>query len=134
MKRSILFAGTAILAACASSPANIGGLAGEPVDFFAQAPDAPAEWTASGVAGKAPKGDWLSQFNDPVMMSLVAEALENNPTLKSRAGTMRAGSPFSPFETLPWNAQRHEARPNARRSRPQHIAIAPVLAFGMRSC
>ncbi|MAB11393.1 efflux transporter outer membrane subunit [Hyphomonas sp.] len=90
MKRSILFAGTAILAACASSPANIGGLAGEPVDFFAQAPDAPAEWTASGVAGKAPKGDWLSQFNDPVMMSLVAEALENNPTLKSRAATMRA--------------------------------------------
>ena len=88
MKRSILFAGTAILAACASSPANIGGLAGEPVDFFAQAPDAPAEWTASGVAGKAPKGDWLSQFNDPVMMSLVAEALENNPTLKSRAATM----------------------------------------------
>jgi NodT family efflux transporter outer membrane factor (OMF) lipoprotein len=90
MKRSFLFAGTAILAACASSPANLGGLAGEPVDFFAQAPDAPAEWAASGVAGKAPKGDWLSQFNDPVMMSLVAEALENNPSLQARAATMRA--------------------------------------------
>ena len=90
MKRSILFAGTAILAACASSPANIGGLAGERVDFFAQAPDAPAEWSASGVAGKAPKGDWMSQFNDPVMMSLVSEALANNPSLRSRAATMRA--------------------------------------------
>ncbi|RAN40654.1 TolC family protein [Hyphomonas sp. GM-8P] len=90
MKRSILFAGTAFLAACASSPANLGGLAGERVDFFAQAPDAPAEWMASGVTGKAPKGDWLSQFNDPVMLSLVSEALENNPSLKSRAATMRA--------------------------------------------
>jgi multidrug efflux system outer membrane protein len=90
MKRSILFVGTAFLAACASSPANLGGLAGERVDFFAQAPDAPAEWMASGVAGKAPKGDWLSQFNDPMMLSLVSEALANNPSLQSRAATMRA--------------------------------------------
>lgn len=90
MKRSILLAGTAILAACASSPAKLSGLAGEPVEFFAQAPDAPSEWAASGVAGKAPKGDWLAQFNDPVMLSLVSEALTNNPTLKSRASAVRA--------------------------------------------
>ncbi|MEO1965256.1 efflux transporter outer membrane subunit [Hyphomonas sp.] len=90
MKRSILFAGTAFLAACTSSPANLGRMAGERIDFFAQAPDAPAEWKASGVAGKAPRGDWLSQFDDPVMTSLVSEALENNPSLKSRAATMRA--------------------------------------------
>ncbi len=90
MKRSFLFAGTAILAACASSPANLGGMAGERIDFFAQAPDAPAEWAASGVIGKAPQGDWLSQFNDPVMNSLVAEALQHNPTLQSRAAAVRA--------------------------------------------
>ena len=90
MKRSILIAGTAILAACASSPANLNGLAGERVDFFAQAPDAPAEWAASGVAGKAPKGDWLAQFNDPVMVSLVSEALVHNPTLQARAAAVRA--------------------------------------------
>ena len=114
MKRSILFAGTAILAACASSPANIGGLAGEPVDFFAQAPDAPAEWTASGVAGKAPKGDWLSQFNDPVMMSLVAEALENNPTLKSRAATMRAFAEVG-YDTIAAPFAGH-GKPSSRRA------------------
>ena len=90
MKRSILLVGTAILAACASSPAKLSGLAGERVDFFAQAPEAPAEWAASGVVGKAPKGDWLTQFNDPVMMSLVSEALAHNPTLKSRAAAVRA--------------------------------------------
>lgn len=90
MKRAILFAGTAILAACASSPANLHGPAGERVDFFAQAPDAPAEWAASGVAGKAPEGDWLTQFNDPVMVSLVSEALAHNPSLQSRAAAVRA--------------------------------------------
>lgn len=90
MKRSILLAGTAILAACASSPANLNGLTGERVDFFAQVPDAPAEWAARGVAGKAPQGDWLGQFNDPVMVSLVAESLAHNPSLQSRAAAVRA--------------------------------------------
>ena len=66
------------------------GLAGERVEFFAQAPDAPEKWAARGVAGKAPKGDWLAQFNDPVMVSLVSEALANNPTLQARAATVRA--------------------------------------------
>ncbi|MEZ5955438.1 MAG: efflux transporter outer membrane subunit [Hyphomonas sp.] len=90
MKRSILFASTAILAACASSPAKIGSLAGEPVEFFAVAPDAPADWVARGVAGEAVQGDWLSQFNDPVMTSLVAEALAHNPTLRAREAAVRA--------------------------------------------
>jgi len=90
MKRPFLLAGTAILAACASSPAKLSGLAGERVEFFAQVPDAPSEWAASGVAGKAPKGDWLAQFNDPTMTALVSEALANNPSLKSRAAAVRA--------------------------------------------
>lgn len=90
MKRSILFASTAFLAACAASPAKISGLAGERVDFFADAPQAPAEWAARGVAGKAPEGDWLRQFNDPVMTSLVREALDRNPTIQAQAAAVRA--------------------------------------------
>ena len=90
MKRSILLAGTAILAACASSPAKIGGLAGKPVEFFAVAPDAPAEWVAKGVAGEVPEGDWLTQFGDATMTSLVQEALAHNPTLLAREAAVRA--------------------------------------------
>ena len=90
MKRSILLISTAIVAACASSPASIGRLAGQPVEFFAETVDAPAEWAARGVAGVAPQGDWLSQFNDPLMVGLVNEALTNSPTLESRAALVRA--------------------------------------------
>ena len=90
MKRSILLISTAIVAACASSPASLGRLAGQPVEFFAETADAPSEWAARGVAGVAPQGDWLSQFNDPLMVGLVNEALTNSPTLESRAALVRA--------------------------------------------
>jgi len=79
-----------MLAACATSP--------DPAERFIEGrdalistvPGAPAEWAARGVAGEAPTADWLSQFNDPVMTSLVAEALAGNPTLESRAALARA--------------------------------------------
>ena len=90
MKRSILLISTAIVAACTSSPASLGRLAGQPVEFFAETADAPSEWAARGVAGVAPQGDWLSQFNDPLMVGLVNEALTNSPTLESRAALVRA--------------------------------------------
>ncbi|MCA8900685.1 MAG: efflux transporter outer membrane subunit [Hyphomonas sp.] len=95
MKRSILLAGTAILAACASSPAKIGSLTGKPVEFFAVAPDAPAAWVAQGVAGEADKGDWLAQFGDPRMAELVSEALAGNPTLRTREAAVRAAEAFT---------------------------------------
>ena len=90
MKRSILLLGTAIVAACASSPASSRSQVGQPVEFFARTADAPADWAAQGVVGVAPSGDWLSQFRDPLMVGLVNEALANSPTLESRAAVMRA--------------------------------------------
>jgi NodT family efflux transporter outer membrane factor (OMF) lipoprotein len=90
MKRSILLLGTAIIAACASSPTSSRPRVGEPVEFFAETANAPADWIAQGVAGVAPSGDWLGQFNDPLMVGLVNEALNKSPTLEARAAVMRA--------------------------------------------
>ena len=92
MKNSFLLMGTAMLAACATSPNAVERYTTDRDALFATAPDAPAEWTARGVAGAAPQGNWLDQFNDPMMNSLVAEALAANPTLESRAASLRASA------------------------------------------
>jgi len=90
MKKSFLFLGSAMLAACATSPDATERYVDDRNALFAAVPDAPAEWAARGVAGEAPTADWLSQFNDPVMTSLVSEALAKNPSLGSRAALARA--------------------------------------------
>lgn len=92
MKNSFLLMGTAMLAACATTPDALERLGHDRNALFAMAPQAPDEWAARGVAGIAPEADWLSQFNDPVMNALVAEALAANPTLESRAASMRASA------------------------------------------
>ena len=92
MKRPGLFLSTAILAACASSPASVTRMAGEKVAFFAAAPDAPATWATKGVTGTAPQGDWIGQFNDPTMQALIEEALTANPSLEARAAAEKIQS------------------------------------------
>ena len=92
MKNSFLLLGTAMLAACATSPDAVERMAHDRDALFATAPEAPALWAARGVAGIAPQADWLDQFDDPTMTALVAEALAANPTLESRAASMRASA------------------------------------------
>ncbi len=95
MNRSYILLSLAIVSACATSPASIDQLSGKKVEFFASAPDAPEMWAARGVAGKAPINDWLSQFDDPKMIELIAEALDRNPTRQSRAALTRAAEAFT---------------------------------------
>lgn len=90
MKNSFLLLGTAVLAACAAIPDASERYIDNRNALFSTVPDAPGEWSASGVAGQAPSADWLSQFNDPQMTALVAEALAANPTLEARAALTRA--------------------------------------------
>jgi outer membrane protein, multidrug efflux system len=92
MTRSILLLAPVILAACATSQANLPGVNGNREEIFAVAPDAPADWVSLGVAGQVPTGDWLNQFDDPTMENLVREALANSPTLESRAALVRAAA------------------------------------------
>jgi NodT family efflux transporter outer membrane factor (OMF) lipoprotein len=124
MKRSILLLGTAIVAACASSPASTGRWAGQPVEFFTKTANAPDEWATRGVAGVAPSGDWLSQFNDPLMVGLVNEALTNSPTLESRAALVRA----SEASTRVARAQR---RPSVSASASAGVNTDGIYGIGL---
>lgn len=90
MKRNLLILSTALVAACASTSSNVSSLAGDRIEIFAVAPDAPEQWVAAGVAGALPTGDWISQFGDPVMFALIEEALTANPSLEARAAAVRA--------------------------------------------
>ncbi len=95
MKKALIFFGTAMLSGCATQPAAIERIASDPDALFSTVPDAPEAWAASGVAGVAPSGDWLSQFNDPLMQDLVREALSNSPTLAARAAVLRSSEAFT---------------------------------------
>jgi hypothetical protein len=79
-----------MLAACATAPDPAERFIDDRNALISTVPDAPAEWAARGVAGKAPTGDWMTQFNDPVMNALVAEALAANPSLEARAALTRS--------------------------------------------
>ncbi len=80
MKRSGIVIGLLVLGACSSVPRP----GGAPVDIFPVAPDAPQAWAAAGVSGDLPAADWLGQFNDTVMVNLVVEALNSNPSIRSQ--------------------------------------------------
>ncbi|MEL6957032.1 MAG: TolC family protein, partial [Pseudomonadota bacterium] len=88
MKRESILAGSLMLSGCASWDAYTFGT----VEPLPVAPDAPQTWVAAGVVGSAVEGDWLSGFNDPVMNSLVSEALERNFTLAAQIATVRAAA------------------------------------------
>lgn len=90
MKRTALLFGTVLMTGCSSIPMSADQFGGEPVSFFAVAPDAPEQWATKGVTGELPSGDWLAQFGDDKMQDLVAEALKANPSLAARAAIMRA--------------------------------------------
>ena len=83
MKQASIVFGALLLSACASVP-SLPSVGGEPVAIFPVAPDAPSTWAASGVSGEAPQTDWLGQFRDDVLESLVNEALVANPSIRSQ--------------------------------------------------
>jgi len=80
----------------------------------AQLPEAPAAWTADDSVGATPTGDWVTAFNDPMLRSLISEAMENNNNLLAAAANLdqaRAGAGISRAAMLPtvganFNAQR----------------------------
>ena len=83
MKQASIVFGALLLSACASVP-TLPSLGGERAVVFPVAPDAPETWAASGVSGEAPQSDWLSQFDDEVLIALVNEALAANPSIRSQ--------------------------------------------------
>lgn len=69
--------GAALLSACASMDAA----------DFDQPETAPAEWSALD-AGAPPTGDWVGEFHDAVLTSLISEALENNYDIAAAAARL----------------------------------------------
>ncbi len=86
MRRTTLILGTAALSGCGT----ISQFAGEPFEPVAVAPDAPANWSAAGLAGTPEHGDWLAQFGDPDVYLLVSETLARNPSLRAQAAVVLA--------------------------------------------
>ncbi len=64
-------------------------ITGPKLDAAPQLPEIPAEWTAAGVVGDVDQGDWLSQFDDAIMVALVDEALTNNPNIQAAEARAR---------------------------------------------
>ena len=66
------------LVGCASAPEQIAS----PVS------DLPSAWSNSTSTSGAVKANWLKDFNDPTLEAIVAESLENNPTLVATAARL----------------------------------------------
>ena len=86
MSKTSIIIGFLALSACSTVPSlpSMPTLGGAPFAVFPVAPDAPEVWAASGVSGQAPQTDWLGQFNDDMLTSLVKEALAANPSIRSQ--------------------------------------------------
>ena len=86
MKLPATLVALAALTGCAS----ISDIAGEPVAVFPAAPEAPKAWAKAGISEELPEGNWIAQFNDPVMEALVTETLTANPDLRAQLAVVRA--------------------------------------------
>ncbi|MBO6688991.1 MAG: efflux transporter outer membrane subunit [Alphaproteobacteria bacterium] len=83
MKQAGLVFGVLALSACSTVP-SLPSVGGEPLVVFPVAPDAPETWAIMGVSGETPDANWLAQFNDPMLVELVNEALAANPSIRSQ--------------------------------------------------
>ena len=83
MKQASIVFGVLALSACSTVP-SMPNLGGEPLIVFPVAPDAPEAWAILGVSGELPQANWLSQFNDAMLVDLVDEALAANPSIRSQ--------------------------------------------------
>ncbi len=83
MKQAGLIFGVLALSACSTVP-SLPSVGGEPLVVFPVAPDAPETWAIMGVSGETPDANWLAQFNDPMLVELVNEALAANPSIRSQ--------------------------------------------------
>ena len=97
MRAHLLLAGIISLSGCASL---------NPTLDPAEAPTlvSPDSWKNGQSAPVPPTGDWVQTFNDPVMASLIDEALANNPDLRAtyaRVEAARANAEATYGRSLP---------------------------------
>ncbi|MEL7128663.1 MAG: efflux transporter outer membrane subunit [Pseudomonadota bacterium] len=86
-KYPYIFAGLIMLSGCTTIENT---LVGPPADITPDLPEIPSEWVKAGVVGEVPVGNWLEVFDDPMMIALVNEAMESNPTIRASEARVRA--------------------------------------------
>ena len=97
MRAQILLVGFAALSGCASLQTQSTAMA-------PPSPERPESWQNGQAAVIPPTGDWISGFNDPMMTSLIEEALANNPDLQAtyaRVEAARASAAATYGRSLP---------------------------------
>jgi len=98
MPKRVLIAATALTVGACSSTTGIY----EPGGAL---PPAPAQWaSAPDAVGAAESRDWVAELGDPVLVSLIEEALDGNPSLASslaRLDAARANARISGADRLP---------------------------------
>ncbi|MEO1028028.1 MAG: TolC family protein [Pseudomonadota bacterium] len=67
-------------------------LVGPPAEITPPLPAVPDRWAAAGVVGTAESGDWLAQFNDPVLYDIIVEAITGSPQVKTNAAQAEAAA------------------------------------------
>lgn len=62
----------------------------EPTEIVTDVPEAPVQDWTEYAADELPATDWIASFNDPVLQSLVAEAMQANTNIKAAAAVYDA--------------------------------------------
>ena len=75
MRNSVVIA-ILITTGCASVENR---LVGPPAEFTPPLPEVPERWASAGVVGTAETGDWVAQFDDPVLYDIITEAITGSP-------------------------------------------------------
>ncbi|MEO1476816.1 MAG: hypothetical protein AAFS13_10590, partial [Pseudomonadota bacterium] len=79
LQRSFILASAMALSSCTTIENTI---AGDPADVSPTLPTVPESWAnASETIKAADAGDWLQQFDDAGLISVVEEALVANPNI-----------------------------------------------------
>lgn len=97
MRAHFLLVGFAALSGCASLQSQTAVMA-------PPSPERPASWSNGEPGVIPPTGDWVAGFDDPVMTSLIDEALANNPDLQAtyaRVEAARANAAATYGRSLP---------------------------------
>ncbi|MEO1251343.1 MAG: efflux transporter outer membrane subunit [Pseudomonadota bacterium] len=93
----------------------------------AQLPDVPATWSADDGLGGELTGDWVAAFNDPAVLDIIREALENNNDLQAAAANLdaaRAGARIARADLFPQIGANFDASRNAIVTDPTTAAQA----------
>ncbi|MEO1405326.1 MAG: TolC family protein, partial [Pseudomonadota bacterium] len=87
LQRSFIIAGALALSSCTTIENTV---AGKPADLTPDLPTVPENWTNGSVPAADSVENWLTQFNDTDLISVVEEALTANPDILASEARVRA--------------------------------------------